>query len=1017
MLCLPPRILRGRLALALTAPLFLAACTDNGVTKFNAEPTAEITSHSSGDIVLEGESVSLRGAVGDPDGATEDLVVSWLVADQAVCLDTVPDASGLVTCEHSFEEGGGEVILEVLDPGGAATTARVTLEVTPSDAPVADVTSPRDDTRFYADQLVTLEGTVSDAEDDATELAVSWESSLDGPLTGSFETPDLDGGLVGAVTLSEGDHLLTLTAVDTTGKVGRDSVAITVGPANSAPLCEVTAPADRTVSAVGEDVRFEARVTDDDISADQLAVSWESDLDGFLRDSAPTTAGDVVFTTADLTVGTHTISLTTTDEVGATCTDLTTITIGTPPSLAITSPGSGDTVNDGEPVRFTATVSDAEDDATEIVLDWTSDVDGGFSTQGADSSGQVDFSTTALSTGPQRITVGATDTDGLRTEQVLDLTVNAVPTAPTVTLSPDPAVTTDTLTATASGSIDPDGSGTVTYGYAWFVDGVSSSASTSATFPASTAARGSTVRVVVTPTDGIGSGETGEAERTIANADPLLTGPTLSSSTVEVGDTLTCSASATDPDGDTPVIAYAWQDGSTSATYTVPTSATPGDILTCTATAHDGYGGVASASTTAGVLNSAPVITVATLSPSTAYTDDTLSVSAVATDANGDTVSFTYDWYVDSVLVRSGTTSTLDGSSTTTGFDKGETVLVVVTASDGTTTTTATPSAVVIANSPPTAPVVAIDPADPEEGEDLYCDVVTASTDADGDAISYSMDWTVDSAAYTSTFTTTWTGDTVDGADPISGEVWACTATPTDGTDAGSTGSGAVTIQSSASSSGVFVLSERNASTTHLWEPSVSATGLSTYHSLRSNDTDCNAAEGSSDDFSVEHYGDGIYKGSTKIVSTPYAYPKHVAVFNGELVVMSRNDCTLKVYDFSGTLQSSIALGCSSGQGVATDGTSLFVSLWNGSVSSFEELDTGFATVATYANPSGLSGNNVFDFAYDAGLGEWMGLVTTGEGGTGTESSTVQSFTMGGAVTSSYSLSASMDGIGLGACP
>ena len=81
--------------------------------------------------------------------------------------------------------------------------------------------------------------------------------------------------------------------------------------------------------------------------------------------------------------------------------------------------------------------------------------------------------------------VRATDTDGLYAQTTLDLTVNQVPTAPTVSLAPYPAYTTDTLTASASGSLDPDGSGTVTYDYAWYVDGTLSGVSTSATFPSS----------------------------------------------------------------------------------------------------------------------------------------------------------------------------------------------------------------------------------------------------------------------------------------------------------------------------------------------------------------------------------------------------------------------------------------------------------------------------------------------------------------------------------------------------
>lgn len=48
--------------LALTGVL---ACSDAGVTKFNTDPTAELSSHGDGDTVREGYAETLRGTVGD----------------------------------------------------------------------------------------------------------------------------------------------------------------------------------------------------------------------------------------------------------------------------------------------------------------------------------------------------------------------------------------------------------------------------------------------------------------------------------------------------------------------------------------------------------------------------------------------------------------------------------------------------------------------------------------------------------------------------------------------------------------------------------------------------------------------------------------------------------------------------------------------------------------------------------------------------------------------------------------
>ena len=66
------------------------------------------------------------------------------------------------------------------------------------------------------------------------------------------------------------------------------------------------------------------------------------------------------------------------------------------------------------------------------------------------------------------------------------------------------------------------------------------------------------------------------------------------------------------------------------------------------------------------------------------------------------------------------------------------------------------------------------------------------SNDDDGDEVTYSMAWTVDTVEYSSALTTTWTDDTVDGADTSYAEVWECTATPNDSDDDGATATDSV---------------------------------------------------------------------------------------------------------------------------------------------------------------------------------------------------------------------------------
>ena len=207
---------------------------------------------------------------------------------------------------------------------------------------------------------------------------------------------------------------------------------------------------------------FEGSASDVDIPSNELSVEWSSDKDGLIGTSTPNSSGEVAFVYDSLSVNAHTITMTVTDEVGASCSDFVVYTVGTPPELVMTSPLDGSLFNQGEAVTFRAEVTDNEDLPPEIVLEWESNIDGLISTQGPSSSGVAQFVSTILSSGVHTMTVTARDTDGLFSDAVFVITINALPTAPFVSLNPDPAYTDDDLVATASGSTDGDGQTVIT---------------------------------------------------------------------------------------------------------------------------------------------------------------------------------------------------------------------------------------------------------------------------------------------------------------------------------------------------------------------------------------------------------------------------------------------------------------------------------------------------------------------------------------------------------------------------
>ena len=946
--------------------LVLAACeSDSGVKVYNEAPNVEITYPTDGETIESGTTVVMAGTGSDPESTEAELIATWTVDGEIICDSVALDAVGLTECATEFDPGSYTVGLTITDPAGASSSASASIYVEPSNAPSVEITEPGTGGVYYADRSTTLEGIVSDAEDAPEALTVVWESNVDGDL-GLSTTASTAGVTTGDVVLTEGDHDITLTATDSDGLSSFDVVTVTVLATNTAPTCGITSPVDGTYADTGTTVEFEGVASDAEVDSDWLVATWSSDRDGDLYEAEVTAAGETAFASDALSVGTHLITLTVVDEAGEPCIDSVTYTVGSPPTSTIIQPSDGDVVNEGDLVEFIGEAEDSEDDGLDLDVEWTSSLDGSLDTSPpAAGDPTVGFITDTLAAGEHEIRLRVTDSDGLYADDIINFTVNGLPSAPVVSIDPDPAVTGNDLNAVIDAdSVDPEGA-TISYAYDWTVDGVASGI-TASTVPASSTTRGEVWEVTVTPFDGLGMGATATASVTIDNSPPSVdAAPVLGPDPAYEGDTLTCTAGVTsDDDGDSVTSSYSWMvngaavaatattlgstffnsgdsvyclqtpnDGLTdgtavpsntvvitntaptvSAVSITPDPATAGDTLTCNYTfddadgdadastvawtvngtaagsgttlssgfvrgdtvscevtpndgtdtgasdsasitisnsaptisavsispdpsvtaddytctvasstdidgdsvsytyswyvngvsvgvssdtlastfhvrndtvycrvvPNDGYeDGTAVDSSTVTTGNTAPVVSTVTLSPSSPGTEDTITATVSSSDADSDTVTITYDWYVNSTLEVSGTSSSL----ATSYYERGDDVYVEVTPNDGTDDgSTLSSSSVTVVNTLPDAPELAFDPVSPEQGiDDLFCEVVTDSVDDDGDTVTYTFTWTVDGAAYTGASTTDHTGDTVPAADTELGFDWICTATPNDG--------------------------------------------------------------------------------------------------------------------------------------------------------------------------------------------------------------------------------------------
>ena len=263
--------------------------------------------------------------------------------------------------------------------------------------------------------------------------------------------------------------------------------------------------------------------------------------------------------------------------------------------------------------------------------------------------------------------------------------LNTVPTVSTVLLSPEDPLESDTLSCAAADSADADGDA-LTTNYTWTVDGVVVLDSESDSLTGDLFSKHETIACTATLHDGEETGESATSSAvTAVNTPPVIATASILPVSPSADDTLTIQMTATDDDGDFISHATTWYvDGTTTSALDTLSGAffSRGQQVYATLLPTDGEEvGVTVTTSAVTVVNAAPSITSVSLSPSSLYTNDTLSALISASDSDGDTVSFSYAWTVDGAAL-STTDSSIEGS---TDFDKGQVVGLTVTPHDNTT--------------------------------------------------------------------------------------------------------------------------------------------------------------------------------------------------------------------------------------------------------------------------------------------------------------------------------------------
>ncbi|MEC8277081.1 MAG: hypothetical protein VX026_05165, partial [Myxococcota bacterium] len=783
------------------------------------------------------------------------LSVTWSLNGQAVCDSIRPDRDGITTCDISLDEGQHSISMQVVDPEGASSNSDVQVDAYFVGIPEVVIGSPEDGSSFYTNQEIIFSATVSDLEDDPQDLSITWASSLDGTLS-IDNVASSEGEVFGTGLLSEGTHQIEISVTDSDGNQSSDSVVIDILPPNTEPSCSLVLPATNSVYAQGDTIVFEGTVADAETSPSELIVELASDKDGVLGNPTADSSGAVQFSSNQLSPDVHSIIMRVTDDGQLSCTDSVSVSIQGTPQLLINAPLQADVYNEGDPVSFSATVTDVDTDPLDIGVIWQSSVNGLLRDTNADPSGTSVFQTAALMVGEHIISVTATDPDGNTASEQVDIRINDLPDAPALTYSPSPVYTLDDIVVAPTGSSDLEGD-PISYVFTWFRNGNIDLAYTTDTLPSAATTRGDTWRVDVAASDGFGEGDVASLTVVVENTPPQVAAASLTPTVAFETTSLQCQASLPqDDDNDSISFVYVW----TVNGNVVPVSSDmldgayfdKGDTVQCQLSPFDGVEiGNTVTSSAVTIQNSAPSIGSAIISPQSPSAADTLLCGySDFIDPDGDASQSLFEWAVNGTPV--GNNPSLSGS-----FGYGDVVVCSITPSDGEDDGVSVSTSVLIENTPPVLSSVEITPAEPYEGDTVYCSPGSTS-DIDGTtSFTFTYTWEINGLPYNNV------SSALTASEYQRDDIVRCFATPNDGVEDGlAVASDPVVIKNSLPTVGAVTISPTNI---------YASTALTCSY------TNFYDADGDADQSLIDWTINGNYASSGPQLSTGYVYGDVVA--------------------------------------------------------------------------------------------------------------------------------------------
>ena len=528
---------------------------------------------------------------------------------------------------------------------------------------------------------------------------------------------------------------------------------------NVVPSIQIDSHADGDQMLDGYPETFRANLSDHNHAVERLEVAWFVDGNLYCDWQTPNASQG---STCDIALneGSSLVVAEVRDPTGAASQDSITLTVSAsePPMLNVISPSSQRNYYVDVPVLFAATVSDQEDDPEDLIVSWSSDVDGELPLDSTVDTTGESADSMLLTQGPHAISVSVLDGSGKEDSDTIQIVVGGENHVPTCSII-EPLNTSShglgvfvPFRAVADDEDIPNEQLDVEWSSD--VDGVFDTGSPGNNGNVFTLYNGLSLGehvITLQVTDDAGVSCIDQISISVGYAPMVNISHPLQGGIYGVGEPLLLEGTVSDVEEAAEQLQIFWVsdvdgeiyrgnadlDGQTS---TMTDQLSPGNHL-ISLIAVDGLG-VTTSDVVAIHLNHLPVVDVIELQPDPVFSTDALTMTFSASDADGPSVTSSIEWFENGLL-----TSFTGTTIPTEELQVDDEWTVRITPNDGVQDGHPVEASIVVSNTSPVVYGVSISP-----NTTIYNDAILTCTGSASDVdqiITPDFQWTINGVIYT----------------------------------------------------------------------------------------------------------------------------------------------------------------------------------------------------------------------------------------------------------------------------